>query len=325
MDYREAGVDIDTEAEFIKALVAGLTFKRKDMRTAPLNLGFTGLIEFGEYYLALNTDGVGTKIIIASALRKWDTIGIDCIAMNVNDTITVGAEPVAFVDYLAIDSYDLDMAEQLGRGLNAGAEEANITVLGGETATIPEITKGADLSGTALGIVKKDKLITGEMVKEGDLIYGLPSSGIHSNGLTLARRIFSDLEEKIHGTEIGLELLRPTRIYVREIMSILPECDVHGMAHITGGGLLNLLRVKKMEYVLDSPLKPQWLFTEIQERGNISDEEMYRTFNMGMGFALIAPEHCEELLRKNINARVVGHVERGNGASVPEMGIHLTP
>ncbi len=324
MDYREAGVDIGTEAQFVKRIISQLKFSRDDFRKLPLELGFTGLIEFGDYYLALNTDGVGTKIIVANEMKKWDTIGIDCIAMNVNDTITVGAEPLAFVDYLAIDSYNLKMAEEIGIGLNRGAEEANITIVGGETATVPEITKGADLSGTSMGIVKKNELVSGEAVKEGDIIFGIPSSGIHSNGLTLARKLFPDLHEKVRGKEIGLELLTPTRIYVRDIMELLKieNCKVHGMAHITGGGLLNILRVKDIRYVIEYPMKPQWIFDEIKERGNVSIGEMYRTFNMGMGFAVIAPEECENEIKEIIkDAKAVGHVESGHGVEVPEFNI----
>ena len=326
MDYKEAGVDIDTEAEFIRRLVSAIKFKRKDLKKAPMKYGFTGLIEFGDFYIAMNTDGVGTKIVVASEMRKWDTIGVDCVAMNVNDTITAGAEPVAFVDYLAIDSYDLKMAEEIGTGLNEGAKEANITILGGETATIPEITHGVDLSGTSIGVVRREKLISGEKVKKGDLIYGLPSSGIHSNGLTLARRIFHDLNERVHGEKIGMVLLNPTRIYVRDIISLLDSCMPHGLAHITGGGLLNIPRVKKMRYVIDSPFKPQWIFEEIMSRGGISIKEMYRTFNMGMGFVIIAPEDCEGIIKKvNINAKVVGYVEEGTEISVPEYHITYKP
>lgn len=326
MDYKEAGVDIDTEAEFIRRLVSAIKFKRKDLKKAPMKYGFTGLIEFGDFYIAMNTDGVGTKIVVANEMRKWDTIGIDCVAMNVNDTITAGAEPVAFVDYLAIDSYDLKMAEEIGTGLNEGAKEANITILGGETATIPEITHGVDLSGTSIGVVKREKLISGAKVKKGDLIYGLPSSGIHSNGLTLARRIFHDLNERVHGEKIGMVLLNPTRIYVRDIISLLDSCMPHGLAHITGGGLLNIPRVKKMKYVIDSPFKPQWIFEEIMSRGGISIKEMYRTFNMGMGFVIIAPEDCESIIKKvNINAKVVGYVEEGTEITVPEYHITYKP
>ena len=322
MKYSDAGVDIDMEAEFIKRLTGEIKFERRDFKKFPLHFGFTGLIEFGKYYIAMNTDGVGTKVIIASRMRKWDTIGIDCIAMNVNDTLTVGAGPIAFVDYISIDHYDLEMARQIGKGLNEGAKLANITILGGETATLPEITKGIDISGTSIGIVEKNKIITGKKIEKGDLIFGIPSSGIHSNGLTLARKIFPNLNETVRGVKIGMVLLEPTRIYVREIMEILKRCDVHGMAHITGGGLLNILRLKDMRYIIDKPLKPQWIFKEIMERGNVPLKEMYRTFNMGMGFVIIASEDCEEEIKRNVrDSKVVGHVEEGHGIKVPELGI----
>ena len=321
MKYRDAGVDIDREGEFIKALVDEIKYKREDLSTYPLKMGFTGLIEFGDYYIAMNTDGVGTKIILAREMGKWDTIGIDCIAMNVNDTVTVGAEPIAFVDYLAIGEYNMGIARDIGRGLDEGARLANITILGGETATIPEITKGFDLSGTSIGIVKKDRVISGSGVKAGDLIYGIPSSGLHSNGFTLARKVL-DMNEKIGGQRIGDILLTPTRIYVRDILKVINNCEVHGLAHITGGGLRNILRLKRMRYVIEKPLKPQRIFFEIMERGKVSIQEMYQTYNMGMGFAIIAPEYCEEEIKKAISdAEVVGRVYDGYGMEVPEFDI----
>ncbi len=322
MKYSDAGVDIDREAEFIRKLIGQITFQRVDFKKAAVKFGFTGLIEFGEHYIAMNTDGVGSKVIIANRMRKWDTIAIDCIAMNVNDTITVGAEPIAFVDYLSISRYDLDMAEQLGRGLNEGARMANVTILGGETATLPDITKGMDLAGTSIGIVEKKKLITGDHVKKGDIIIGIPSNGIHSNGLSLARKVFPDPYEIVRGQKIGLELLKPTRIYVREVMDVVNKCEVHGMAHITGGGLLNIPRIKDMRYIIDEPLKPQWIFEEIANRGNVSSYEMYRTFNMGMGFVIITHETCESEIKSVIrDAKVVGYVDDGHGVEIPELGI----
>ncbi len=322
MKYSDAGVDIDMETRFIKNLVAQITFEREDFKKANLRFGFTGLIEFGDYYIAMNTDGVGSKIIIANKMRKWDTMGIDCIAMNVNDTITVGAEPIAFVDYLSISCYDMDMAEQLGKGLNEGAKLANVTILGGETATLPDITKGMDLAGTSVGIVRKEKIITGEHIKRGDIVIGIPSNGIHSNGLSLARKVFPDPYEVVRGQKIGLELLKPTRIYVRDVMNIIDRCEIHGMAHITGGGLLNILRLKEMKYIIEEPLKPQWIFEEIANRGNVPLNEMYRTFNMGMGFAIIAPEECETEIKNHVrDAKVVGYVDEGRGVEISELGI----
>ena len=321
MRYKDAGVDIDKESKFVKALVSQITFHR---RTMGEEMKFTGIVEFGDYYIAMNTDGVGTKILIANHLRKWDTIGIDCIAMNVNDTITIGAEPIAFVDYLAIDRYDIELAAQIGKGLNKGAELANIDIIGGETATIPEIVRGIDLSGTSIGIVKRDEIISGEEIKEGNLIFGVPSSGIHSNGLTLARKVL-DLDEKFEGHTIGEELLIPTRIYVREIMELLKECRPHGLVHITGGGLRNFMRLKKMRYVIDNPLKPQKIFHLIMEIADVNYEEMYATFNMGMGFAIIADENCEGEIKRAIkDARIVGYVEEGKEVTVPQLKISYT-
>ncbi len=319
MRYKDAGVDIDEESRFVEELVKNIAFKRGIAKN--LKKHFTGLVEFGDYYIAMNTDGVGTKVLIANELRKWDTIGIDCIAMNVNDTICVGAEPLAFVDYLAISNYDTEMARQIGKGLSEGARMANVEIIGGETATVPEIVNGLDLSGTSIGIVKKDKLITGEAIREGDLIFGIPSSGIHSNGLTLARKVLN-LNERFGNKTIGEELLIPTRIYVEEVLNLLKECTPHGLVHITGGGLKNFLRLKKAKFVIDSPLKPQKIFTLIMEMAAVDYEEMYRTYNMGMGFAIIAPQDCEEKIKENIkDARVVGYVDKGNEVIIPQLKI----
>ncbi len=319
MRYKDAGVDIDKEGKFIKTLLSQLKFKRGI--SPNIGLHFTGLVEFGDYYIAMNTDGVGSKVIIANMLKKWDTVGIDCVAMNVNDTITIGAEPIAFVDYLALQDYNFDMAEQIGKGLNEGAKLANVEIIGGETATLPEIINGIDLSGTSIGIVKKDEIITGEKIRNGDLIFGIPSSGIHSNGLTLARKVLNIYDEFQNHT-IGEELLIPTRIYVKDILSLIKECKPHGMAHITGGGLKNLLRLKSMKYVIDEPLKPQKIFEIIMENGKLDYQEMYQTFNMGMGFAIIAPENCEREIKKEIkDAKIIGYVEDGNEVVVPELNI----
>ncbi len=321
MRYKDAGVDMDEEGRFIRALISKITYRRGDFPPAPISGHFTGLIDFGNYYLAMNTDGVGSKVIIANQLRKWDTIGIDCIAMNVNDTVCVGAEPIAFVDYLAISRYDEEMAEQIGKGLNEGAKQANVTIIGGETATLPDIINGLDISGTSIGLVRKDRVITGSEIRRGDLIIGIPSSGIHSNGLTLARKVL-DLDEKFEDHTVGEELLKPTRIYVRDVLKVLRRCRPHGLAHITGGGVTNLMRLKRMRYVIDEPLEPQKIFRVIMEFADVDYQEMYRTYNMGMGFAIIAPEDCELPIRREIrDARVVGHVEEGSGVEIPQLKI----
>lgn len=188
--YAEAGVDIDLEATAIKALIKNLTFKRKGSCTMMGSVGhFAGLIDFGRIALALTTDGVGTKMLVADQQKDWRTVGIDCIAMNVNDLYVMNMEPVAFVDYIATDKLSVVKMAQIGIGLNKGAKLANIDIVGGETASLRGLVNGLDLAGTCLGIQKKEKIITGEKIKPGDKIIGVRSTGIHSNGLSLARSI----------------------------------------------------------------------------------------------------------------------------------------
>jgi len=344
MTYADSGVDIDKKGDAIESLVKEIGFKRSGFG-APLEMKghFTGLIDFGDKALALCTDGVGTKLMVADDLKKWDTVGIDCIAMNVNDLICVGAEPVAFVDYIAIDRPDPEITEQIGKGLQDGARMSNMTVIGGEVAVLPEIVRGFDLAGTALGYVEKDRIITGEGIKAGDVIISLASSGLHSNGYTLARKAvereysYSDrVPERYRDewiskdTTIGELMLTPTKIYVRSVLHLLrKEWEaVHGMANITGGGLRNLLRLKKgVKYVIDVPPRPPRIFHLIQEAGNISDEEMYQTFNMGIGFVLIVDKGRKDevlrILRDELDEEAweIGHVEDGTGVEVPEFGL----
>ena len=322
--YSEAGVDISEEAEFISSLTKNLKSRRVGLGSSLGILGhFAGLIEFGEYALVLCTDGVGTKVIIADEMKKWDTVGIDCIAMNVNDIICVGAEPLAFVDYLAMEKLDKKKADQIGIGLNRGAEISNISIIGGETATLPDIIKGFDLAGTCLGYVKKDEIITGEKIKVGDAIIGLRSSGIHSNGLTLARKVFKNngygYHDKLPYSDqditIGESLLCPTKIYVKEILKIIKKYEVHGLAHITGGGWQNIERLKPdVEFVLENPLEPHEIFKVIKKVGKITDLEMHRTFNMGIGFAIvlenkIAKMVLADLKKDKVEAQIVGTVK----------------
>jgi phosphoribosylformylglycinamidine cyclo-ligase len=332
MTYAKAGVDIDKKSSSIAALVEQLKFRRSGFGK-PIDLPghFTGLIDFGDIALTLCTDGVGTKLLVADALRKWDTVGIDCIAMNVNDTICVGAEPIAFVDYIAIDKPNESLTAQVGQGLEKGAEMSNMTIVGGEIAVLPELVVGFDLAGTCLGAVEKNKIITGERIKAGDALVGLPSSGIHSNGLTLARKIFENngikYRDKVKGLprSVGLELLEPTTIYVRQVLKLLRKHDVHGMANITGGGLRNLIRLKKgIGFEIDNPMKPQPVFKVMQELGDISDKEMYQIFNMGMGFAMVVPGRIADDFVKEAGkgARIVGRAVSKERITVPSM--HLT-
>ncbi|MDP2845935.1 MAG: phosphoribosylformylglycinamidine cyclo-ligase, partial [Candidatus Methanoperedens sp.] len=222
LTYAKAGVDIDKENRAIAALAKQLIYKRKGLGAPLTDVGhYAGLIDFGEYALALTTDGVGSKVLIANEMKRWNTVGIDCIAMNVNDLLAMSIEPLAFVDYIAIQEPNNEIMRQLGEGLAKGAEISRMTIVGGETATLPDIIKGFDLAGTCLGMVKKDRIITGERIEIGDAIVGLPSNGVHSNGYSLVRRIikdsgysYQDLFPYNKNTTIGDELLIPTRIYM---------------------------------------------------------------------------------------------------------------
>ena len=193
LTYAESGVDIHAENRSIDAMKRVLTTKRKGFGAPLTEIGhYAGLLDMGSYALAMTTDGVGSKVLIANAIKKWDTVGIDCIAMNVNDLYAIGAEPIAFVDYLAVEQVDPERAGQIAVGLQRGAELSNMTIVGGETASLSDIIKGFDLAGTAIGIVDKDKIVTGEKIRVGDVLVGVPSVGLHSNGYTLARRIIAE-------------------------------------------------------------------------------------------------------------------------------------
>lgn len=314
LTYAEAGVDIHLENRSIDAMKAVLKSKRKGFGAPMTEIGhYAGLLDMGSFALAMTTDGVGSKVLIANALSKWDTVGIDCIAMNVNDLYAIGAEPIAFVDYLAVEKVDPERAAQIAVGLSRGAEISNMTIVGGETASLPEIIRGFDLAGTAIGIVDKDKVVTGEKIQKGDVLVGVPSSGLHSNGYTLARRIIAGSKytyfDAFPGSKnnIGEELLTPTRIYP-EIVELVKRCDVHGLAHITGSGLLKLHRISSLGFEITDPLEPQPIFRFLQELGNVDDSEMYRTFNMGMGFVVVLDEsEAKEACRiMGPGSRVIG-------------------
>ncbi len=329
--YARAGVNIDGKSQAIESLVSQLKYRRRDkVKMIDLKGQFTGLIDFGECALTLCTDGVGTKLLIAKAMDKWDTVGVDCVAMNVNDTICVGAEPIAFVDYIAIPEPDERLTEKIGIGLERGAELSNMDIVGGEIAVLPELMKEIDLSGSCLGMVKKERIIDGSKVSPGDAVIGLASSGVHSNGLTLARKILEGnavpYEEKLGGLQqsIGMELLVPTEIYVKRILDLLQKVEVKGMVDITGGGLRNFLRLKKgVSVVIDDPMPPPRVFQTLQDLGKVSDMEMYQTFNMGMGFALIcSPDEGKKAVKYlGQGAKIVGHVQAGEGVSLPSLSL----
>jgi phosphoribosylformylglycinamidine cyclo-ligase len=259
--------------------------------------------------VAISTDGVGSKTMVASALDRYDTIGFDCVAMNVNDVICVGARPIAMVDYLAVNKLDARRADDILRGLGAAAKEAGMAIPGGEVAQLPEIVgpgdeRAFDLVGTCVGVLHPRELLLGASVVPGDAIIGIASSGIHSNGLSLARRVLMDaagyrLGDEIPrlGCSLGEELLRPTEIYVGAVSALrTADCAVSGLAHITGDGLANLCRLEaEAGYSIERLPAPPEIFRLIQESGSVEDAEMYRVFNMGIGFAVVAPDPSARL------------------------------
>lgn len=342
MTYAESGVDIAREDQAVEALAGALGFARTGIGAPIGAIGhFAGLVDFGEHALCLCTDGVGSKVEIANAIGKWDTVGIDCMAMNVNDAICVGAEPLAFVDYLAVEDPDPEFTAQVGAGLAEAAKQANVSLVGGETASLPGIVKGFDLAGTCLAFARKDALVTGSSISPGDVLIGLASSGIHSNGYTLARRAFEEAghaytdpwpfdDDAYAGKSLGEVLLEPTRIYVAPIMALLhADVSVHGLSHITGSGLRKLRRIKQgVQYQITDALPVPPVFRRIQVLGAVEDHEMYRTFNMGMGFVVVVPrEDADEALKTlkrhaEYEVKVVGHVTAGKGVVHPVGGQH---
>lgn len=305
LTYKSAGVDIDKEKEGIESILGWVkkTLPYSTSRTV-LDFGyFANVIDIGlDVGLAVSTDGVGTKIMVAQMIGKYDTVGIDCIAMNVNDVLAVGAQPITLVDYIAVQGMDQALLSEIGKGLHDGAQLSGISIVGGEIAQIREMLSpdpnSFDLVATCIGTVRLDSIIDGSTIEEHDVLLGIESSGVHSNGFTLARKALFDVKKYTAqtyiaelGTTVGEELLKPTHIYVPYVLEMLSQgVKLKALAHITGGGLLNLTRINsdfgfEIENLPDTPP----IFSLIQESGNVSDEEMFRTYNMGVGFCLVTP------------------------------------
>src|ERR671925_161650 len=292
--YERAGVSQAAADSAVEALVRSL--RRIDLgrpsRVVQLPGHYASVLRLdGRAGLALSTDTVGTKMVVAEQLGRYDTIGIDCVAMNVNDVVCVGAEPIAMLDFILTERADPAVCEQLGVGLARGAELAGIEIPGGEIAQVPDIVSGHELGGTCVGLVDLDAIVTGAAVQPGDPVIGLPSSGLHSNGYTLARRALAGipLEDERLGRPLGEVLLEPTEIYVRAVLELLDSpVEVRGLAHITGDGLNNLLRLAApMGYEIDDALPVPTVFDLVKELGGISDQEMHQVFNMGCGFCCV--------------------------------------
>ena len=311
LTYADAGVDIE-ESEAATAALAGAV---GDLDTDE----YAGLLDIGDRYLALATDGVGTKLLVAEAMDDYSTVGIDCIAMNANDLVARGVGPVAFVDYLAVEDPDEDTAEAIGDGLAAGAKRAGMALVGGETAVMPEVIRGLDLAGACVGLAGKGDLISGR-AEPGDALVGWESSGIHSNGYTLAREAVTrrhDYDDPFpHGEgTIGEVLLEPTRMYT-DLLAPMREHGVEAAAHVTGGGWTNLERLGGAGYVIDDPFDAQSVFEFIQAEGSVSDAEMHRTFNMGTGFVAALAPGVADALAEETGGRVIGEVRDGEGVAI---------
>ncbi|HHW03037.1 MAG TPA: phosphoribosylformylglycinamidine cyclo-ligase [Thermoanaerobacterales bacterium] len=342
MSYRDAGVDVDAgnrAVELMKNHVKS-TFRQGVLGNIG---GFGGFFQldvkkYREPVLVSGTDGVGTKLKIAFAMDKHDTVGIDCVAMCVNDILVHGAEPLFFLDYVAVGKLIPEKVAEIVKGVAEGCRQAGCALIGGETAEMPGLydEKEYDLAGFAVGVVDKANLIDGSAIREGDVVIGLTSSGLHSNGYSLARKVLlekagfslSQYVEEL-GRTLGEEMLLPTRIYVRTIRKLAP-IEIHGMAHITGGGLVeNLPRIlpEGLEFEIH---KGSWevppIFNMIQKAGNIEEKEMYRTFNMGIGYVIVAPENQagdiitiinnNGELKEDIEAVTIGRVTAGKGGVV---------
>jgi phosphoribosylformylglycinamidine cyclo-ligase len=347
--YAAAGVDTGASDRAVGALVDVL-------RTIDTGRASRSVLPSGHYAavlevapnlgIAVGTDGVGSKLIVAEETSRYDTVGIDCIAMNVNDVLCVGAEPIAVLDYLAVERADPAVMRELGTGLKAGAEAAGVEIPGGEVAVLPELIRGHpsphgfDLTAACFGTVALDRLVTGARAEPGDVLVGLPSSGLHSNGFTLARRaLLSDgglgLDERpgeLGGASVADALLEPTVIYVRAVLDLLRSgIPVHGLAHVTGGGVLNLLRLHgdgSLGYELDAPLPVPPVFGLIADAAQVPPAEMWEVFNMGCGFVCVVPAAHEaaavELLgRRHPGAARIGTVT-GDGARVRLPGLGLS-
>lgn len=336
LSYKDAGVDIDAGnllVEHIKT-VAKSTYRPEMLGGIG---GFASLfaVDIGKYrhpIMVSSTDGVGTKIMLAIEMAKHDTIGIDLVAMCVNDLIVCGAEPQFFLDYFASGQLRLVNAEDILTGIAEGCRQANMALVGGETAEMPGLYRNNDydLAGFSVGLVEKDRIIDGKQVKPGDVLLGLASSGPHSNGFSLIRKIIEKsgaaLTTLVDGKPLGETLLTPTRIYVKSILSLLESCPVHAMAHITGGGLLeNIPRVlpPHCQAVID-PSSWQWptIFTWLREHGPIALDEMYRTFNCGIGMVICVPasevNHCLDVLqRAGEQVSIIGEVKAHAQAKPP--------
>jgi phosphoribosylformylglycinamidine cyclo-ligase len=323
--YARAGVSQRHADAAVAALVAQLARIEtgKPSRVVPLPGHYASVLRLDDGGgLAFTTDGVGTKMVLAERLGRFETIGIDCVAMNVNDLVCIGAEPIALLDFILCRDADPEVCAAIGRGLRRGAELAGVEIPGGELAQVGDLVSGWELSGSAVGLVGLDRIVTGARIEPGDSLVGIPSSGLHSNGYTLARRALADLplDDVRLGRPLADVLLEPTAVYVRAVLELLDSpVDVRGLAHITGDGLLNLTRLAaSFGYEIDAPLPVPAVFGLIAELGEVGDDEMHEVFNMGCGFVCVVrpgdeAAAVEVLTAHHPGARRIGRVTERAG------------
>ncbi len=344
INYKQSGVDVEAGEAMVDKIQSYVS-STFGPRVLQLKNAFAGMFRldydeklFKKNYkspvLVASTDGVGSKVQLAAKIKKFDTVGIDLVAMNVNDMLTQGAEPLFFLDYLAVNKLELDVVAELIKGIAAGCRIADCALIGGETAEMPDTyaKDDFDMAGFSVGIVDRGKIISSKNIRKGDVVLGLASSGLHSNGYALVRNIcfkkaslkMTDRLDELDGAMLGDVLLEPTRIYVRPIVKLLSQYKVkkvvHGMAHITGGGLVrNIPRVlpKTCDAVLKKDSWPKHkIFTFLQANGPVEEDEMYRVFNMGIGFVLIVAEDfansiSEKLTRYGEKVYNIGRITTG--------------
>ena len=349
ISYEQSGVSIDAGEDMVRQIHSSVasTFGPRVIQS---HNAFAGMfrLDYDERLFKRNyknpvlvacTDGVGSKVQLAGKIKKFNTVGIDLVAMNVNDMLVQGAEPLFFLDYLAVHKLEPKIVAELVKGVARGCLEANCALIGGETAEMPDTYSAGDfdMAGFAVGVVERRKIITGETIRKGDVILGLASSGLHSNGYTLVRNIcfkraklkMTDVLDELDGAALGDVLLEPTRIYVRAIIKLLSQYKVkrvvHGMAHITGGGLVgNIPRVLPKDCnaaIKKSSWPKHKIFTFLQTKGPVEEEEMFRVFNMGIGFVLIVAEDfansiIKKLTRYGEQVYEIGRITTGTGKVV---------
>lgn len=319
--YKSAGVDKEEGYQTVSKI------KKAVSETHNQNV-LNGIGSFGAFYqlsgyknpvLVSGTDGVGTKLRIALDVKKYDTVGIDCFAMCANDILCHGAKPLFFLDYLACGKLDSDIAAEIVGGIAAACKETGAALIGGETAEMPGMYQigDYDVAGFCVGVVEKDEIIDGSQIKEGQMIVGLPSSGFHSNGFSLVRKIFTDFNVEFEGKPLWKTLLVPTRLYQNDIDKIRQKVKLSGIAHITGGGLIeNVPRIlpEGLTAVIDkSKIDVPSVMKELMKRGGISEDEMFGTFNMGVGMIVTCDEKDAQVVLDLIpESMLIGKIEKGN-------------